>query len=80
MKFFPLAVATLAFALAACSSSNAPEEAKAKGPQKTVFDAQFKALDKAKAEQGVIDKQKADMDKRLNEQEGGGKQDDGGKQ
>ena len=76
MKFFPLAIATLGFALAACSGSKVPDDAAAqaapKPPQKTVFDAQFKALDKAKAVQGVVDKQKADTDKKLKEQEEGG--------
>jgi ABC-type transporter MlaC component len=72
MKLLPFAVATLAFALTACSSSNAPEEAAPKTPQKTVFDAQFKALDKAKAEQAVIDQQKADTDKKIKAQEEGG--------
>jgi hypothetical protein len=36
----------------------------------TVFDAQLKALDKAKAVQGVVDKQKADADKKLDDQGG----------
>ncbi len=76
MKLFPLAVATLAFALAACSRSKAPDEAAVQAApqpaQKTVFDTQFKALDKAKAVQGVVDQQKADTDKKVKEQEEGG--------
>jgi hypothetical protein len=76
MKLFALAVVTLAFALAACSRSKAPEVAAAQSaPQpaeKTVFDTQLKALDKAKAVQGVVDQQKVDADKKVKEQEGGG--------
>jgi hypothetical protein len=76
MKFLPLAVATLAFALAACSRSKEPAVSEATPPpqpaQKTVFDTQLKALDKAKAVQGVVDQQKVDADKKLKEQEDGG--------
>ena len=76
MKFFPLAVATLAFALAACSGSKAPDDAAAQAApqpkQKTVFDTQLQALDKAKAVQGVVDQQKADTDKKIKAQEDGG--------
>ena len=76
MKLFPLAVATLAFALAACSRSKAPEEAAVQAApqpaQKTVFDTQLKALDKAKAVQGVVDQQKVEADKKVKDEEGGG--------
>jgi PBP1b-binding outer membrane lipoprotein LpoB len=76
MKLFPLAVATLAFALAGCSRSKAPEEAAVpaapQAAQKTVFDTQLKALDKAKAVQGVVDQQKAETDKKVKDEEGGG--------
>ena len=64
------------FALGACSRSKEPAVSEATPPpqpaQKTVFDAQFKALDKAKAMQGVVDQQKADADKKLKAQEEGG--------
>jgi hypothetical protein len=76
MKLFPLAIATFACALAACSASKAPAEAAAEPApqpaQKTVFDTQLKALDKAKAVQGVVDQQKVEADKKLKEAEGGG--------
>lgn len=76
MKRSPLAVATFACALAACSGSKAPAEAAAEPApqpaQKTVFDTQLKALDKAKAVQGVVDQQKVEADKKLKEEEGGG--------
>ncbi|HET7062867.1 MAG TPA: hypothetical protein VFI49_01235 [Rudaea sp.] len=76
MKLFPLAVATLVFALAACSRSKAPEEAAVQSApqpaQKTVFDTQLKALDKAKAVQGVVDQQKVEADKKVKDEEGGG--------
>jgi PBP1b-binding outer membrane lipoprotein LpoB len=76
MKLFLLAVATLAFALAACSRNKAPEEAAAQAApqpaQKTVFDTQLKALDKAKAVQGVVDQQKVEADKKVKDEEGGG--------
>jgi hypothetical protein len=66
--FFIAAAATLG----ACSSDKAPPP-QAQAPQpaaKTVFDAQLKALDKAKAVQDVVDKQKAAADKKL-EDDGG---------
>ncbi len=74
MKFAVLPLATFALSLAACSSSNAPPEsaAAAQAPQKTVFDTQFKALQKAKDVQKTVDKQKEDMDKKVKEQEDGG--------
>jgi hypothetical protein len=76
MKFFPLAVATLALALAACSRSKEPAVSETTPPPqpagKTVFDTQLKALDKAKAVQGVVDQQKIDADKKAKEQEEGG--------
>ena len=76
MKLFPIAIVTLAVTLAACSRSKAPAEtaaeAQPKPAQKTVFDTQLKALDKAKAVQGVVDQQKADAEKRLKDEGGGG--------
>ena len=74
MKLFPLAVATLALALAACSKEPAVSETTppAQPAGKTVFDTQLKALDKAKAVQGVVDQQKVDADRKVKEQEEGG--------
>lgn len=67
---------SLALALVACSRSKAPAEADAPPPpqpaQKTVFDTQLKALDKAKAVQGVVDQQKIEADKKLKDAEEGG--------
>ena len=69
MKSAALVTIGFALALAACSSSKAPAEADAPPPpqpaQKTVFDTQFKALQKAKDVQKTVDQQKADMDKKL---------------
>jgi hypothetical protein len=77
MRFavLPLAVlllADLALTLAACSSSKAPPEsaAAAQTPQKTVFDTQLKALQKAKDVQKTVDQQKEDMDKKLKDEGG----------
>ena len=75
MKPFVLAVAMLAIALAACSKSKAPAEAEATPAPappagKTVFDTQFKALQKAKDVQKTVDQQKADMDKKLKDEGG----------
>lgn len=76
MKIANLLIASPLLALAACSSK-APPAAEAQAPpppppQKTVFDTQLKALDKAKAVQGVVDQQKADAEKKTKEQEDGG--------
>lgn len=60
-----LALATLSVS---CSSSPPPEQAAApakKEKEKTVIDAQLKAIDKAKAVQETVDQQKKDMDKKL---------------
>jgi hypothetical protein len=74
MKSAALVTAAFALALAACSSSKAPAEAEAPPPpqpaQKTVFDTQFKALQKAKDVQKTVDQQKAEMDKKLDDQGG----------
>jgi hypothetical protein len=76
MKLFPLAVVTFAFALAACSRSKDPAVSETTPPPqpagKTVYDTQLKALDKAKAVQGVVDQHKVDADKKTKEQEEGG--------
>jgi len=69
MRFAALPIAGLALFLAACSGGKAPPQAAAEQtpppPQKTVFDTQFKALQKAKDVQKTVDQQKADMDKQL---------------
>ena len=75
MKISTLLIMSPLLALAACSSK-APPPAEAQAPppppQKTVFDTQLKALDKAKAVQGVVDQQKIEADKKTKEQEDGG--------
>ena len=66
-----LCLATLA--LAACSRDKAPAETAAAPPpppQKTVFDTQLKALQKAKDVQKTVDQQKKDFDKQLQDQGG----------
>ena len=75
MKFAAtsLGAFALALALAACSGSKAPPENAAAAPpppQKTVFDTQLKALQKAKDVQKTVDQQKADMDKKLEDSGG----------
>lgn len=75
MKISTLLIMSPLLALAACSSK-APPPAEAQAPppppQKTVFDTQLKALDKAKAVQGVVDQQKTEADRKTKEQEDGG--------
>lgn len=77
MKFAAPSIAALAFALAACSSSKAPASdpmpaAATPAPaQKTVFDTQLKALQKARDVQKTVNQQKADLDKAMKEQGGG---------
>jgi hypothetical protein len=51
----------LALIVLSASCSQAPPPQK----QKTVFDDQLKALDKAKAVQQTVDQQKKDLDKRV---------------
>lgn len=53
-------------ALAGCSDDKTPPKVEvAQPPQKTVFDTQLKALQKAKDVQKTVDQQKADTDKKL---------------
>jgi hypothetical protein len=59
-------VLTLALLCAACSAAVAPPP---EPPKKTVIDAQLKAIEKAKAVQQTVDKQKADTDKKIDEAE-----------
>ena len=71
MRFAAIPLAALGLTLAACSSSKAPPEpAAAPPPQKTVFDTQFKALQRAKDVQKTVDKQKDDMDQKLKDEGG----------
>jgi hypothetical protein len=69
MRTAALALVIAVVALAACSKSKAPvdsEPALAQQPaQKTVFDTQMKALQKAKDVQKTVDQQKNDLDKQL---------------
>lgn len=66
----------IVFALAACSRSKEPAVSETTPPSqpagKTVFDTQIKALDKAKAVQGVVDQQKVEADQKVKDEEGGG--------
>jgi uncharacterized lipoprotein YmbA len=69
IAFFLIAAA---LTLAACSSEKAPPP-QAQTPQvaqPTVFDAQLKALDKAKGVQKTMDQRKVDLDKKLKEEGG----------
>jgi len=54
--------------LAACSSEKPPPPPQR--PQPTVFDAQLKALDKAKDVQKKMDQRKVDLDKKLKDEGG----------
>ncbi len=60
-------ICVIAALSAACSQTTAPPPPQQK--QKTVFDDQLKALDKAKAVQQSVDQQKKDADKRLEQTE-----------
>ena len=55
--------------LAACSSEKPPPPPPQR-PQPTVFDAQLKALDKAKDVQKKMDQRKVDLDKKLKDEGG----------
>jgi hypothetical protein len=71
---FLVPTAALAVALVACSGKSADDKAAAAPAttpaQKTVFDTQLKALQKAKDVQKTVDQQKADMDKKLEDSGG----------
>jgi outer membrane protein assembly factor BamD (BamD/ComL family) len=62
-------LAATALALVACSSGKAPPpQAQAPTPpEKTIYDTQIKALQRAKDVQKTVDKQKADADKKLDD-------------
>ena len=73
MRFAKLTILAFVALSASCSDDKPPVEAvKAAMPpaQKTVFDTQLKALQKAKDVQLTIDKQKRDADKKLEDQGG----------
>lgn len=57
-------------ALAACSKAKQPDPPPPPPPQKTVFDTQLKALQKAKDVQNVVDDQKKKQDKQLEDNGG----------
>jgi hypothetical protein len=73
MRIVKLLLFALVALSASCVDDKPPvETVKAAMPpaQKTVFDTQLKALEKAKAVQGVVDKQKRDADKKMEDQGG----------
>ena len=64
----------LLLALAACSGKHPPADAEAAKPeprQKTVFDDQLKALDKAKGVEAQLQKEKEQQDRAIEAQEQG---------
>jgi hypothetical protein len=69
MRFANIPLLATAALCVSCSESQAPPPAAAQtpppAPQKTVFDDQLKALEKAKAVQGTVDQQKKDEDKKI---------------
>lgn len=73
MRLLAPAPFLLGLLLGACGSGDKPAATAAETPpppQKTVIDTQLKALDKAKAVQGVVDDQKDKTDQAL--QDAGG--------
>jgi hypothetical protein len=73
MKTATVVLLTIAGALSACKASDPPpaKERAQTEAEKTVYDTQFKALQKAKDVQNVVDQQKATSDKQLQDAEGG---------
>jgi hypothetical protein len=65
----PIFLVATVLTLAACSSDEPPPPRPQK-PQPTVFDAQLKALDKAKDVQKTMDQRKVDLDKKLKDEGG----------
>ncbi|HEX4479509.1 MAG TPA: hypothetical protein VH082_01775 [Rudaea sp.] len=59
-----------AVALAACSKAKQPDPPPPPPAQKTIIDAQLKALQKAKDVQNVVDDQKKKSDKQLDDNGG----------
>jgi len=71
MRIATISILALAALSVSCSSSPLPEETAAQAKkQKTVIDAQLKAIDKAKAVQDTVDQQKKDTDKKIEDQGG----------
>lgn len=76
MRVIVFIAVAFAVVLAGCSKNKAPADADAvpsvpaQPAQKTVFDTQLKSLQKAKDVQKTVDQQKADMDKKLEDQGG----------
>jgi hypothetical protein len=68
----PILLAAATLTLAACSSSKTPppQAQTPTPPEKTVFDTQLKALQRAKDVQKTVDQQKADADKKLQDEGG----------
>ncbi len=68
----PILLVAVALTLAACSSSKTPPpQAQTPPPaEKTVLDTQLKALQRAKDVQKTVDQQKADADKKLQDEGG----------
>ncbi len=71
MRIAILPLAALIALSAACSQTPPPPPPPA-AKQKTVFDDQLKALDKAKGVQQTVDQQQKDTDKRLEQAESAG--------
>lgn len=69
MKSLLLPIAC-AVALAACSKSKQPDPPPPPPAQKTIIDAQLKALQRAKDVQNVVDDQKKKSDKQLDDNGG----------
>jgi hypothetical protein len=76
MKMSSLLALSLVALLGACSQNKQPPPPAAAVPPaatppgKTVFDTQLRALQKAKDVQKTVDQQKADLDKKLDDQGG----------
>ena len=76
MKIVPIALVVLAFGLTACSSSEPPPPKAAAAqlpkplPNSNIFSSDINALNKAKAVQGVVDKQAKDADQQLKDDGG----------
>ena len=74
MKTATIVLLSIAGTLSACKASDPPPPAKERAQteaEKTVYDTQFKALQKAKDVQNVVDQQKTASDKQLQDAEGG---------
>lgn len=66
MRFAKIVLLSLVALSASCADQTPPPAVAAQpDAQKTVIDAQLKALEKAKAVQGTVDQQKKDADKKI---------------